>query len=99
MDKDVLKLLDWLYSRRNEWLRLSQLLESGVAIDPFMLAWLIKNALITEVTLDADNTLYRISLGGMMKRADFKRKTIVENASLIISLTAVAVSIAAFFRP
>lgn len=99
MDKDVKKLLDWLYLHRKEWLNVSRLLESGIAVDPFMLEWLVKNDLLTEVTPMRGDSLYRISLGGMTKLADFKRKTFVEYASLIISITAVAVSIAAFFRP
>ena len=99
MDKDVKKLLDWLYLHRKEWLIHSQLLESGIAVDPFMLEWLVKNDLLTEVTHIRGDSLYRISLGGMTKLSDFKHKTFVEYSSLIISLTAVAVSIAAFFRP
>lgn len=99
MDKDLKKLLNWLYSHRKEWLNITQLMESGIAVDPFMLEWLVKNDLLTEVTPNNGDTLYRISLGGMTKLADFKRKTFVEYASLIISIAAVVVSIAAFFRP
>ena len=99
MDKDVKKLLAWLYSRRKEWLTITQIMESGIALDPFMLEWLVKNDLLTEVTPIRGDTLYRISLGGMTKLADFKRKSFIEYTSLVISITAVLVSIAAFFRP
>lgn len=99
MDKDVKLLLDWLYLHRKEWLSAFQIMEgTQMSLDPFMIEWLVKNDLLTEVSVDS-SSVYRISLGGIIKRAESKRSNFIEYSSLILSLAAVAVSLAAFFRP
>ena len=99
MDKDVKFLLDWLYSHRREWLSATQIIEgTQFPVDPFMIDWLISNDLLTCVHTE-HSTVYRISLGGMMKLAETNRANFIEFSSLLLSLAAVAVSIAAFFRP
>ena len=69
MDKDVKLLLDWLYLHRKEWLSAFQIMEgTQMSLDPFMIEWLVKNDLLTEVSVDS-SSVYRISLGGIMNGA------------------------------
>lgn len=100
MDKNVKTILQWFYQNRNKWLPAKDVISgTKLPIDPFMFEWLIKNDLVTEVTSNFGQKLYRISLGGMTKLAENKRRNFIEYTTLVISLIAVAVSIAAFFRP
>lgn len=93
MDKELIKLLNWLYDRRHQWITLEQLLHADFPLTPHEIDWMLKNDILNKVTGDDGVTRYCISLGGRMKRAEFKRQRWFENASLLLSICAMATSI------
>ncbi len=97
MDKELLQFLDWLYQRRSEWFTVNDLVLSGFAIVPHDLTWMLQNDVINHVRGEDGVDRYRISVGGRMKRAAFHRARRVENLTLVLSFSALLVSIIALF--
>lgn len=97
MDKELIKLLNWLYDRRHQWITLEQLLHADFPLTPHEIDWMLKNDILNKVTGDDGVTRYCISLGGRMKRAVFHRSRRIENLTLVLSFSALLVSIIALF--
>lgn len=99
MDSELIKFLDWLYVRRHQWISMNKIVCSGFAPTPHEITWMVKNDLLNEVTGETGKKCYCISLGGRMKRAEFKRQRWFENSSLLLSVCAMAVSIGCVLIP
>lgn len=97
MDEDVLKLLDWLYENRKSWLSATDIVEAKYLPDPFDLDWMVKNDLLNSAKNRDGEFLYRLSLGGMMRRAEYRQKLKFERWTLRFSVAAIFISIVSVF--
>ena len=97
MDEDVLKLLDWLYENRKSWVSATEIAEAKYLPDPFDLDGMVKNDLLNSAQNRDGEFLYRLSLGGMMCRAEYRQKLKFERCTLAISILALGISVASVF--